>query len=238
MTQIVGVRAAGSLPRDPSIAAPGVGRRLRLAVEIVLIFIGAPILITVAIYALRLPLLFVLPPLLAAFVAYLLWDRTFLLKRELSRGVSLAALAGIVLTFLVLGAAIAYGAKETHPASFLSFPRRVPDLWLTIMAVYPLLSVLPQEVVYRTFFFHRYGPLFGRRRWTAIIVNAALFGFGHIIFGNWIAVAGTFLAGLLFAYRYDSTRSLWAVWIEHSLYGCLVFTVGLGRYFFTGISTL
>jgi membrane protease YdiL (CAAX protease family) len=238
MALIVGVRAGGSLPRDPLIATPGMRRRLRLAAEILLIFIGAPILITYAIYAIRVPLLFVLPPLLLAFVGYLLWDRTFLVRRELSSGFSLAVFAGIVLTFLILGAAIAYGAKEVHPGSFLSFPRRAPDLWLTIMALYPILSVLPQEFMYRTFFFHRYGPLFGDWRWTAIVVNAGLFGFGHIVFGNWVAVAGTFLVGLLLAYRYDSTRSLWAVWIEHSLYGCLVFTVGLGRYFFTGISTL
>ncbi len=232
------VRAGGSVLSDTGDDPASLPRKLYLLTEMAVIFIGAPILITYAIYALRLPLLFILPPLLLAFVAYLLWDHTFLVRRELARGFPFGALAGILITFVIVGAAIAYGAREMHPLSFLSFPRRVPDLWLTIMMLYPLLSVIPQEFAYRTFFFHRYGPLFGGQRWTAIVVNALLFGFAHIIFGNWIAVVGTFLAGLLFAYRYDRTRSFWAVWLEHSLYGCLVFTVGLGRYFFTGIATL
>jgi membrane protease YdiL (CAAX protease family) len=71
-----------------------------------------------------------------------------------------------------------------------------------------------------------------------IVVNGGLFGIGHVMFGNWIAVAGTMATGMLFAYRYDRTRSLAAVWLEHTLWGWLVFTVGLGGYFFTGVSNL
>jgi hypothetical protein len=41
---------------------------------------------------------------------------------------------------------------------------------------------------------------------------------------------------MLLAYRYEATRSFWAVWIEHTLWGWLVFTIGLGGYFFTGVS--
>jgi membrane protease YdiL (CAAX protease family) len=236
MTHVVGVRAGGSLPRDAAIAAPGPARRLRLVFEIALIFIGAPVLVTYMLHALRLPLFLLLQPVLFGFIVYLVWDRTFLVRRELARGFSIGHLAAILATFAILGGLITLAAQHLNPAGFLSFPKRAPKLWMTIMVLYPLLSVLAQEFVYRTFFFHRYGPLFGEARWTAIVTNAALFGFAHIIFQNWIAVAGTFVAGLLFAYRYDSTRSLWAVWLEHSLYGCLVFTVGLGRYFFTGIS--
>ncbi len=236
MKAIVGLSAAGTLPREEAIVAPGLGRRLRLVFEIVVFFIGAPLLISYALYALRLPLFIVLQPILFGFFAYLLWDPTFLLRRELVRGFSLGDLAAILGTFLILGSAITYAAYALHPAGFFSFPRRAPRLWLSIMVLYPVMSVLTQEFVYRTFFFHRYGPLFGTSKWAAIFTNAALFGFAHIIFGNWIAVAGTFATGLLFAYRYNVTRSLWAVWLEHSLYGCLVFTVGLGPYFFTGIS--
>ena len=29
-------------------------------------------------------------------------------------------------------------------------------------------------------------------------------------------------------------RSLWLTCLEHGLYGCLIFTIGLGRYFYTG----
>jgi uncharacterized protein len=41
-------------------------------------------------------------------------------------------------------------------------------------------------------------------------------------------------SGLLFALRYAVTRSLRAVYLEHTLWGGLVFTVGLGR-FFSGV---
>ena len=37
------------------------------------------------------------------------------------------------------------------------------------------------------------------------------------------------------ALRYALTRSFWAVYLEHTLWGALVFTVGLGRFFFTGV---
>lgn len=71
-----------------------------------------------------------------------------------------------------------------------------------------------------------------------VLVNGALFGFAHIIFNNWIAVAGSAVVGCIIAYRYWMTRSFWAAWLEHALYGCLIFTVGLGMFFFTGVSNL
>ena len=107
-----------------------------------------------------------------------------------------------------------------------------------VMVLYPVLSVVAQELVFRTFFFHRYGPLFRDAKWLAVLTNGAVFGFGHIIFGNIIAVFGSMVVGFLLAYRYYHTRSFWAVWLEHTLYGCLVFTVGLGGFFFTGVSNL
>jgi CAAX protease family protein len=233
---LVDLGAGGTVERPYIIGMPGLGRRIRLAIELALIFIGAPLAIIFAIHELRLPLFIVLQPVFIGFIAYLLWDRTFLVKRELRRGFGWRDAVKILLTFVIAGGLTALVMWRFFPSNFLEFPRRVPQLWLIVMMLYPLLSVLPQELVYRTFYFHRYGPLFGNRRWLAIAVNAALFGFGHIMFGNWVAVVGSVLGGLLFAYRYDVTRSLWAVWFEHSLYGCLVFTVGLGGYFFTGIA--
>ncbi len=224
------------MQRPLVIGMPGIGRRARLIFEIALFFVGAPIAVAFAIHKLWLPLFVVLQPVFIGFIAYLLWDQTFMVKRELLRGFAWQDGVRILLTFAVLGAVIAFVMHRFYPASFLELPHRALRLWLIIMVLYPLLSVLPQEFVYRTFFFHRYGPLFGSWRWLAIVTNAALFGFGHIIIGNWVAMVGSFLGGLLFAYRYERTRSLWAVWFEHSLYGCLVFTVGLGAYFFTGIA--
>jgi membrane protease YdiL (CAAX protease family) len=86
------------------------------------------------------------------------------------------------------------------------------------------------------FFFHRYGPLFAHARQALIVLNAVYFAFGHIIFMSMPSVVLSFFGGLLFAWRYDRTRSYWAVVLEHSLYGNLIFTVGLGRHFYTGVA--
>jgi len=41
----------------------------------------------------------------------------------------------------------------------LVLPRQRPGLRLLVLLLYPLLSVYPQELLYRTFFFQRYGAL-------------------------------------------------------------------------------
>ncbi len=119
------------------------------------------------------------------------------------------------------------------PEDFLSFPRENPRTWLLVMALYPLLSVWPQEVLYRAVIYKRYSTVFGEGR-VYIIASALAFGYMHIIFLNWIAVAMTLVGGYIFAEDYRKGRSLALVSIEHALYGCLIFTVGLGKFFYVG----
>ena len=135
--------------------------------------------------------------------------------------------------FAVAALAIWLGVRLFAPELQWSFVRRNPALWALVMVLYPVLSVYPQGVVYRAFFFERYGALFPGR-WTVIVASAAAFAFMHIIFRNWVAVGLTFAGGLLFAARYAETSSLAASSFEHSLYGCWLFTVGLGQYFYHG----
>ena len=179
---------------------------------------------------------FMSQPILLGFILYLLWDDTFHVRRELTRGFPARHFIWIGAKFVLLGGVITLATAELFPDRFLAMPLYVPALWLMIMALYPLLSVIPQELVFRTFFFHRYGPLFGDWKWMGVAVNGLLFGFAHIIFDNWLAVAGSAVIGAIIAYRYWVTRSFWAAWLEHTLYGCLIFTIGLGRFFFTGVS--
>ena len=138
--------------------------------------------------------------------------------------------------FVILGGLVAYAVSLLLPSKFLSMPLQRPEVWQRVMIFYPLLSVIPQELAYRTFFFHRYFPLFGRHRRMLYVTNGMLFGIGHIVFANWFAVISTALIGMLFAYRYHRTESFWAVCLEHTLWGWLVFTVGLGGFFFTGVA--
>lgn len=236
--QSIAIQAHGTLNREASIAHPLLLRRVRLLLELGLIFLLAPLLIRYAIFEWRIPLPVVLQPLLLGLIFYLLWDPTFRLTRELNSAIPAREVISILGVFAVAGGAIAAFVWLRQPEVFLGLPTHRPVLWAMIMVLYPLLSVIPQELIYRTFFFHRYGPLFSDGRWFAIGVNGLLFGFAHIIFGNYVSIVLTALLGVLIAWRYERTRSFWGAWLEHSLYGCLVFSVGLGRYFFTGVSTV
>lgn len=139
----------------------------------------------------------------------------------------------VVLRFVILATVIAIAVRYFAPEVFLSFPRQQPELWLLVMVLYPVLSVWPQELIYRTFLFCRYYPLVGEAR-GFVVASALMFGFVHVIFLNWIAPAMTFIGGVLFAASYRKHKSLALSCFEHALYGCMIFTIGLGSYFFTG----
>lgn len=108
-------------------------------------------------------------------------------------------------------------------------PRSATTNWLLLLLIYPLFSVWPQELIYRTFFFHRYKKIVPNKM-HRMALSAIWFGFGHIIYGNVAAVLLAFIGGLLFAYTYATTRSTLACVVEHSIWGTWLFTVGLGQY--------
>lgn len=116
-------------------------------------------------------------------------------------------------------------------------PKNNPTLWVLILFVYTFLSVWPQEVIYRTFFFERYANFFADKR-LLIFVNAVVFCLAHLFFKNVLVTVLTFIGGLLFAYTYYKTKSTTLVSIEHALYGNWLFTVGMGEMLaFPGMET-
>ena len=139
----------------------------------------------------------------------------------------------VFLRFLVLAPLIFAAAWLFLPDDFLSFPRNAPDRWLMVMLLYPLLSVWPQEIIYRAYMRQRYAPLWGTET-GYVIASAIAFGYMHIIFLNAPAVIMTALLGALLARDYAKHHSLALVCLEHALYGCLIFTSGLGRFFHSG----
>jgi membrane protease YdiL (CAAX protease family) len=221
-----------------SIAPLSPAARVWRIAEMALLYVAAPFAVDQAVHREGVPVFIALLPVLAVILMFLSVDRTFSLRRELTRGFSLRQFFYILLTFAVGGGIVATYVAQYHPELFLEFPRNRPETYTRIMLLYPLMSVLVQELVYRTFFFHRYGLLFGSWWWAAIVLNGVLFGLGHIVIGTPLAIYGTMATGALFAWRYTMTRSFWAVFLEHTLWGALVFTVGLGRYFFTGVGIL
>ncbi len=136
--------------------------------------------------------------------------------------------------FVALALLIAGSIFSVRPDLLFRFVRRDPLAWLLIMVLYPVLSVYPQGIVFRSFFFHRYRTLFPRP-WAMIAASALAFSFAHIIFRNFIALGFTLVGGVIFAWRYRQSQSLFVSAFEHALYGCWMFTVGLGHFFYRGL---
>ncbi|MGA2181446.1 MAG: CPBP family glutamic-type intramembrane protease [Bryobacteraceae bacterium] len=201
------------------------------AVEFAILFFGLPALFAFARH--RLPALPALWLFAGLCLIVLLRDPS-VDRRQLWNAAALPGhLAGILLPFGAVAAFLMLAVRRFAPALFLSLPRTNPVLWVAILLLYPVLSVYPQSIVYRAFLFHRYGGLFGGGV-GMVIASAAAFGFLHVVFRNGWAVGLSALAGLLFAARYWQTGSLFVSAFEHALYGCLIFTVGLGRFFYSG----
>jgi membrane protease YdiL (CAAX protease family) len=157
------------------------------------------------------------------------FDRRAFFRAEAIRG----QLRSIVLLWAIAAVVILVALVILSPGQLFELPRRNPLLWAVVMILYPLASVYPQELIFRAFLFHRYRPVFGSTN-GVVAASAAAFGFVHIIYGQWLSVVLTVIAGWLFGQRYRLTNSLATVWLEHAMYGLLAFTVGLGSFFFNG----
>lgn len=110
------------------------------------------------------------------------------------------------------------------------FPKTNFKLWLIVIFIYPFLSVIPQELVYRVFFFQRYFPNINRF-YFPMFLNLVVFAYGHLVFSNMHAIIITAIVSPIFTYAYLKKSFLTCV-ILHSLGGQIIFTLGLGKYFF------
>jgi membrane protease YdiL (CAAX protease family) len=102
-----------------------------------------------------------------------------------------------------------------------------------ILTLYPLLSALPQELVFRPLFFRRYGALFPGTA-AAVACNALVFGLAHLMFWNWVALALTVAGGLIFARAYLGRGGFAMAVVLHAVCGAIIFTSGLGTFFYHG----
>jgi membrane protease YdiL (CAAX protease family) len=205
--------------------------RALLLVEFLVLFVALPLGYRFS--PVRIPALPVLW-LVTAYAWWQLWrDPSFDRRRMWNIGELPARLALILAIFAVVALLLWIGVRRFAPHLEWNFVRQHAAFWAVVMIAYPWLSVYPQGIIYRAFFFERYAALFPGK-WGMIVASAAMFALMHIIFRNWLAVALTFGGGILFALRYAETSSLATSCFEHALYGCWLFTVGLGQYFYHG----
>lgn len=210
--------------------------KVQRAIECAVLFLVAPTLIALAFEfgwlptRALFPILWLLTPIvLVPLLRDPTFDRRLLWNWAGARGhwgflAARFALAIVSLTVLL---------AVYEPQRLLSLPRENPRLWAIIMIGYPILSVYAQEIAFRTFFFHRYRELFASPR-AMLIANALAFGYAHVLMRNWLAVGFAIIGGAVFAHTYQRTRSTAAVSIEHAVYGCFLFTIGWGWYFYAG----
>ncbi|MFD2167968.1 CPBP family intramembrane glutamic endopeptidase [Thalassotalea euphylliae] len=134
----------------------------------------------------------------------------------------------LLFLLLILFSAIVYAVLS--PETLFYMPINWPYSWLLLLLLYPVFSAFPQEVIFRTFLFHRYKRIIPNKE-HRVLMSSVLFGFAHIIYGNWVAVLLSAAAGYCFCQTYVMSRSTLLVALEHSLWGIWIFTLGLGQYF-------
>jgi membrane protease YdiL (CAAX protease family) len=212
---------------------PRQGARLVLALEFTALYVAVPIGLWFARERFAGMIVPTLLGLAVVFTAILLTDRSFD-RRQLWNARAFGTGLRRILRILVPSAAVVTALTWWfEPELFFRFPRENPRVWIVVMLAYPLLSVYPQELIFRTYLFHRYRGLFGSDR-ALVAASAVAFGLAHLFFANWWAPLLSTAGGWLFARTYLRTRSTLQATVEHGLWGDVVFTVGLGWYFYGG----
>lgn len=202
-------------------------KRFSLILETLMLYILPPLLVVTG----WLPKVAIMPLLWAVFLYTLAVlyrsGNIDILRFHIDR----SQLKTVLLRFLFLAVLMAFFVIVFYPEMLFSLPKERPALWLAILVLYPLFSALTQEIIFRAFFLYRFEGLMHSRLFM-LLCNGLLFAYIHSVFGNTLAVVFSFIGGVLFMSTYLKTRSVAMSTIEHALYGNLVFTLGIGRFFY------
>ena len=205
-----------------------------LSIEFLILFILLPVLLAVEISA------YVKIGLVLIGFGYLLvlLKRNGQMKFRLQTNIDWSAFwKRTLVTFVCIAIVTSAFVYFKAPESLFYVPLNNPKLFVVILMVYAFLSVWPQEVIYRTFFFERYASLFKDEK-LLIFVNAIVFSLAHLFFKNTLVLILTFIGGIIFGLSYLKFKSTTLVSIEHALYGNWLFTVGMGEMLaFPGMET-
>lgn len=136
----------------------------------------------------------------------------------------------IGIRFLISAIFILAGVYIFYREHLFFFPQHKPEQYLLTLVLYPFISVIPQEIAYRAYFYTRFAPLF-KKQWIMVAVNGLLFSLAHIVYNNYLAIILAFLGGIVFSNTWLKSRSLGVTSTEHYFYGILIFSIGLGKFF-------
>ncbi|MGK0387254.1 MAG: membrane protease YdiL (CAAX protease family) [Patiriisocius sp.] len=200
-------------------------KKSALAVEFVLLFILLPIGLAIDFW------IWIKIPSVVLGFGYLLYVLKGLgaLKFQIKKGLHWSLFwKRTFVTFLGISILTSLYVWFVQPEALFYVPLNNPLLFVTILFVYSVFSVWPQEVIYRTFFFERYSSLFQDKR-VLVFVNAIVFSLAHLFFKNTLVLIFTFVGGLIFGMSYLKFKSTTMVTIEHAIYGNWLFTIGMGQ---------
>lgn len=198
--------------------------------EFISFFVVLPVVLAVAMpHHWMFPVLFAM----TAVGAWLLARTKGFAWRELWRGwraIDLRLVAGFALVVLIVSTGV---VEALVPGAFLALVRSHPVFYGVIVVLYPILSALPQEVLFRVLYFRRYGGLLPKGV-AGLAINGAVFSLAHLMFWSWVVTVMTFVGGIIFAWAYERRGSFALAVALHAVAGWVLFGAGLGTFFYLG----
>lgn len=195
-----------------------------LLIEFLLLYFGIPLLIyfkLIIISKMTLLLFISIPALLI-----LLGDPNFEKTRLFSIMCSSQFLTKLCIRFTISSLVITFFILLLLPQSIHTVQLKFSN-WISNAYNYLILSVIPQEILYRAFFFHRY-PLLFKKGYNPVLLSTLTFSFAHIVYVNGMAIIVTLIGGYFFSSTYNKSRSLLITIFEHFIYGIMIFSTGIG----------
>lgn len=195
--------------------------------EIIVLFIASPIILF-----LEIPIIFKVIFLFLG-VVYIALISIFIekfSKVNIDKKENQSSLKNITIRFIIIALLTTLVLYFQNKEQLFNVLLNKPDLWVKFSGVYILFSVIPQELIYRTFFVKRYQKII-KNEVLFILINSILFSFAHIWFQSWTVLTFTFVGSLLFINTYLKTKSTLLVILEHSLYRVWLYTLDYGKVF-------
>ncbi len=134
----------------------------------------------------------------------------------------------LLITFIVIALSSTLFLYYVHPENLFIVIKKKPTLWFGVLLIYTFLSALPQELIYRSFFFERYQTIFSKPYYL-IWTNILVFPLAHLLFDNVLVLLVAFIGGMIFTTTYYRTKSVLFTSMEHAIYGNWLFTIGMGE---------
>ena len=201
----------------------------KLAIEFLIIFFLIPLVVILINFFISNQKVFVFLPLFLVFFLslYLLKKTPSFSFNSLKKKIDWKFFFLISLVFVISGF---FYTMILDRNLLFNLPKNYFFLWVAVMIFYPIFSVIPQEIIFRVLFFERYSCLF-KNQFLYLILNSIIFAYIHLVFQNFHAFFITLITSPVFAHAYVN-KSFKTCFLTHTIGGQLVFTYGLGKYFY------